>query len=145
MEPNGSGVLASPRMRVPTLLLVAGLGLVGLLAISCGGQGESPGGNMDREEDLRLERSMASLDTVSQRVRAEVLRTCDKWRHLDRPCVENEIRRDQLDCWLEDGLPRWETAQKRGMGPFGGDRTVMRIQNLCLEKRRWRKLQRSVF
>jgi hypothetical protein len=119
--------------------------VVALLAVACGGSEEPQGSPMDAEEDARLERAMASLDDASDRVRAEVLRTCDKWRHLDRPCVENEVRRDQLDCWLAEGLAKWKNAMKRGMGPFGGDRTTMRVQNLCMEKRRWRKIERSKF
>ncbi len=144
MEPCGSGVLASPLMSFRTPLRAAGLLLPTLLALSCGGE-HDPGGRMDPEEEARLERAMTTLQTTTHRVRGEVLRTCDKWRHLDRPCVENEIRKEQLDCWLSEGLKRWESAQRQGMGPFGGDRAVMRVQNLCLEKRRWRKIERSTF
>lgn len=143
VEPRGSGVLASPAMHrftAPVALLPA------LLALACGsGEGSSPPSRLDADESIRLERAMATLETASRRVRAEVLRTCDKWHHLDRPCVENEIRREQLDCWLTDGLRRWKGAQKRGLGPFSGDRVTMRVQNLCVERRRWRKIEKSPF
>ncbi len=149
MEPCGSGVLASLRMLLSSTFRASGWLLVALLALSCGGDDDPGGGRadlgLDPQEEVRLERAMTTLETASKRVRGEVLRTCDKWRHIDRPCVENEIRREQLDCWLSVGLARWDAAQRKGMGPFGGDRAVMRVQNSCLEKRRWRKIERSPF
>lgn len=135
-------MLASSAMhRCRSAILLAALALVP----GCGGEEQAGPSAADADESLRLERAMETLDTASQRVRGEVLRTCDKWRHLDRPCVENEIRKEQLDCWLTDGLARWKHAQKRNMGPFGGDRVTMRVQNLCLETRRWRKIEKSRF
>jgi len=123
------------------------LGSIGLilgLSIACGPGSEEPA--VDAEESARLDRAIRTLETVSsERVRKEVLRTCDKWHIPDRPCIENAIRRDQLSCWLEAGLPRWQGAQKRGMGPWGGDKATMNSQNVCLQKLGWRKLKRSDF
>ena len=127
---QGSGVAA----------LALGLGL----AFACARE-EPPAPPADPGEAARLEAAFQSLEGATQRVRGEVLRTCDKWRHKDRPCVENEVRREQLLCWAEEGQLRWEHAQKRGLGPYSGDRAVMRVQNLCMEKRGWRKAQRSTF
>lgn len=124
--------------RLASLLAV--FPLLVLLA-ACGNDTGEP--VVDAEESARLERALATLDSTSERVRREVLRTCDKWHQVDRPCVENAIRRDQLDCWLEAGLRRWQFAQKKNMGPFGGDRVTMIAQNVCLQKRRWRKIHRE--
>jgi hypothetical protein len=120
--------------------LALGLGL----ALACARE-EAPASPADPAESARLEAALQSLEGTTQRVRGEVLRTCDKWRHRDRPCVENEVRRAQLLCWAEEGRPRWEHAQKRGLGPYSGDRAVMRVQNLCMGKQGWRKTQRSTF
>lgn len=122
------------------------LPVLAALALACAAEEEQPveaTPDYEAAESARFEEAMVSLRTVSKRVRAEVLRTCDKWKHVDRPCVEDEIRRDQLDCWLRAGEQRWKHAQKRGMGHFSGDRMTMRAQNACLQQRRWRKVDPS--
>jgi hypothetical protein len=119
---------------LPVLLLL-------LLLAACREDSGEP--VVDAEESARLDRALATLDSTSERVRREVLRTCDKWHQPGHSCVENAIRRDQLDCWLEAGLRRWQFAQKKNMGPFGGDRVTMIAQNACLQKRRWRKVHRE--
>jgi len=121
--------------------------LVAALWAGCGSGGEeAPAApRIDPEQAARLEQAMHSLETASKRVRGEVLRTCDKWRHIDTECVEEEIRIVQLECWLEAGLARWQSAQKRGLGPYSGDRVTMMVHNLCVEQRRYRKTEKWKF
>lgn len=125
-------------------LQLVSIGLILGLSLACGSESEQP--SVNAEESARLDRAIRTLETISsERVRHEVLRTCDKWQIPDRPCVDNAIRRDQLTCWLEVGFPRWQGAQKRGMGPWGGDKATMNTQNVCLQRLGWRKVKRSDF
>jgi hypothetical protein len=85
--------------------------------------------------------ALASVEKAPELVRDEVLKTCDKWRHLDRPCDPDEVRRHQLECWVDgeaEGILAW--TEKRKMGPRARAlRTLLEV-NLCMELRRWRKL-----
>ena len=118
------------------------LGLL-LTALACG-QAE-PEVPLDPAETARLDSALISLDQVTKRVRSEVLRTCDKWSRRDQPCVENAIRKDQLECWIEAGSVAWGAAQKRGHGPFSGDKKTMTHQNVCLQRRGWQELPGNEF
>lgn len=121
---------------------LASIGLILSVSLACGSDSDEP--LVDAEESARLDRALRTLETVSsERVRKEVLRTCDKWHIPERPCVENAIRKDQLSCWLEAGFKRWQGAQKRGMGPWGGDKITMNAQNVCIQKLGWRKTARD--
>ncbi len=92
---------------------LASIGLILGISFACSSGSDEPAVNA--EQSARLDRALRTLETVSsERVRKEVLRTCDKWHIPERPCVENAIRRDQLSCWLEAGFTRWQAAQKRG-------------------------------
>jgi hypothetical protein len=74
-------------------------------------------------------------------VRQELLKTCDKWRHLDRPCDEEQVRRDQLRCWKEKGERTLAWVQARGVRPRASYlRTLLEV-NVCMELKRWRKLK----
>ena len=112
-----------------------------MLALACGQGSDAP--KLDPEESARLDAALASLDDASERVRKEVLRTCDKWKRKDRPCSENLIRREQLECWLESGSIGWATAQRKGSGPYSGDRRAMGAQNVCLGRRGWKKVEKN--
>ena len=123
---------------------LASIGLILGVSLACGSGSDEP--PVDPEESARLDRALRTLETVSsERVRREVLRTCEKWHLPERPCIENAIRRDQLSCWLEAGFTRWQGAQKRGMGPWGGDKATMNSQNVCLQRRGWRKVKKTDF
>jgi hypothetical protein len=114
-----------------------------VLALACG-QGDELA-KLSPEEAARLDASLASLDDASERVRQEVLRTCDKWKRKDRPCSENLIRREQLECWVESGRMGWATAKRKRLGPYSGDRRAMAAQNICLSNRGWMKIEQSMF
>ena len=116
--------------------------LVVLLALACGSS-EPEKQAVDDEKTALLNRAMITLDATPKPVREEVLKTCDKWRHIDHPCVDEEVRIDQLECWLQDGLPALQIVLLRRMGPRPRDLAVLLRQNLCMEQRRWRKLERG--
>jgi hypothetical protein len=116
--------------------------LAALLALACGSpEPEEP--TVEERRQARLRRSEITLEAAPPRVREEVLKTCDKWRHLDHPCVDEEARTDQLECWLEEGIQSLQHALVLRMGPRARDLKVLLMQNLCMERRRWRKLERG--
>ena len=114
--------------------------LVGLLALACGSP-EPEKRTAEDEQRARHYKAVITLEAVHKRVREEVLKTCDKWKHIDHPCVDDEVRADQLDCWLEEGLPTWQHALGLRRGPRARDSQVMLKHNLCMERRRWRKVE----
>jgi hypothetical protein len=114
--------------------------LAALLALSCGSS-EPEKQAVDAERTALLNRAMITLDATPKPVREGVLKTCDKWRHIDHPCVDEEVRIDQLECWLEAGIPELQIALTQRVGPRARNLKVLMKQNLCMEKRRWRKLE----
>jgi hypothetical protein len=116
--------------------------LVGLPALACGSP-EPEGPTAEDEQRERLQRAETTLEAAPGPVRDEVLKTCDKWGHSDRPCVDEDVRTDQLECWLEEGLSALQLGLRRRIGPRTRDLNVMRKQDLCMEQRRWRKLERG--
>jgi hypothetical protein len=111
-----------------------------LLALGCGSS-EPERQTVGEEQQALLSRSMTTLEAAPKQVREMVLRTCNKWKHLDHPCVERDVRIDQLECWLEEGLPALQFNLRRRLSPRMRDFNVMLKQNVCMEKRRWRKLE----
>ena len=114
--------------------------LAAFLALACGSS-EPEKQEVGDEREALLNRSMITLDAAPKPVREEVLKLCDKWRHLDRPCVDEDVRIDQLECWLKDGIPALQHSLGRRVGPFARNSNVLLRQNLCMEKRRWRKVE----
>jgi hypothetical protein len=120
--------------------------LMGLLALACGSPEPAEQTAEQTAEDerrARLYRAEASLDAAPGIVREEVLKTCDKWKHIDRPCVDEDVRTDQLECWLEAGIPELQHALRLRIGPRNRNLKVLLMQNVCMEQRRWRKLKRG--
>jgi hypothetical protein len=115
--------------------------LVGLLALACSSSEREQQKAEEEEHKARLWRAEASLDAAPKPVREEVLKTCDKWKHIDHPCVDEEVRKDQLECWLEEGLPALQIGLARRIGPRARNHSVLLRQNLCMEMRRWRKIK----
>ena len=114
--------------------------LAALLTLACGSS-EPEKQTVEDERNALLNRAMNTLEAAPKPVREEVLKTCDKWRHLDHPCVDEDVRIDQLECWLKEGIPSLQHALGRRMGPYARDGKVLMMQNLCMEQRRWRKLE----
>ena len=72
-------------------------------------------------------------------MRNELLRTCDRWRHLDRPCDDERVRRELLDCWAKKGEQILHWTEVRGMRPRARyQRTLLEV-DVCMEMRRWRR------
>jgi len=116
--------------------------LVGLLALACS-RPETEEQTADDEQQARLRRAEITLEAAPKLVSDEVLKTCDKWTHIDHPCVDEDVRTDQLECWLEEGIPALQHALLQRIGPRARNLKVMLRQNLCMEKRRWRKIERG--
>jgi len=116
--------------------------LVAFLALACGSS-EPEKQAVDDEKTALLNRAMITLDATPKLVREEVLKTCDKWHHIDHPCVDEEVRVDQLECWLEAGIPELQISLTQRVGPRARNLKILMKQNLCMEKRRWRKLERG--
>jgi len=113
-----------------------------LLALACGNsEPEEP--SAEDKQQARLYKAMITLDAAPRPVREEVLKTCDKWSHFDHPCVDEDVRTDQLECWLEEGIPELQHSLLLRMGPRSRNLKVLLKQNLCMEKRRWKKLKRG--
>jgi|SRR3990172_3076813 len=87
--------------------------------------------------------ALASVEKTPEPLRAELLKTCDKYRHRDRPCDEERLRRDLLECWSDKGERIFVWTEGREMGPRAQYlRTLLEV-NICLEYKGWRKLQRG--
>jgi hypothetical protein len=116
--------------------------LVAFLVLACGSSEPEQQAVEDGRNAL-LNRAMMTLDAAPTPVREEVLKTCDKWKHIDHPCIDEDVRVDQLECWLQDGLPHLQIVLGRRTGPRARNVGVLLRQNLCMEKRRWRKLEKG--
>ena len=95
---------------------------------------------MGGREAESLAAALAGIEKLPDPLRQELLRTCDKWRHLDRPCDEERVRRELLGCWAAKGERIYAWAEGRGTRPRAiYERTLIEV-NLCMELARWRKL-----
>jgi hypothetical protein len=130
------------RAHAPAALLAAAL-LTG-----CGGEqeaaapapeGTAPTAAAGSEEFYA--QAQQSAEAQDEPLRNELLKTCDKWRHLDRPCDEAQVRRDQLECWVEKGQAALRFAEARQMRPRARYMRSLLEVNLCMELRRWRKIR----
>lgn len=112
-----------------------------LLALACGGADRF---EIDPERLARVETAFEDLNAnASAKVRELVLQTCDAWYHIDKPCVDEEVRVDQLECWLEGGKAGLAAAEKLGMGPWSRDAKIMRKQTTCMWQKRWRRYEKG--
>ena len=120
----------------PQALVGAALA-VGALLLACGSEPSAAG---ERGPEF-FAAAEASLMKTPDPLRQELLRTCDKWRHLDRACVEEEVRRDQLECWVDKGERTFAWLEGREMGPRARTMRTLLDVNVCMELKRWRKLR----
>ena len=121
---------------LPVLLLAVAL-------LACEGEA----GHSRQSYELDPERLAAieqAYDHVTakapERVAREVLRVCDKWRHVDRECVNQEVRIAQLECWIERGRRANRIyMQSANMRPRARDQAILLRQNVCMQHKRWIK------
>jgi hypothetical protein len=106
------------------------------LLLGCGSEPE-PAATAEGDP---LAPALAGIEALPDPLREELLRTCDKWRHLDRPCDEESVRRDVLECWAGKGERIYAWAQGRGIRPRSVYLRTLTEVNTCMELRRWRKL-----
>jgi hypothetical protein len=115
----------------------AGLAAVALL-LGCGSEPEPPAAAERGPE--RLAAALAAVEALPEPLRQELLKTCDKWGHLDRPCDGDQVRRDQLECWADKGERIYAWTVGRELRPRARYlRTLMEV-NTCMELKRWRKV-----
>ena len=128
-------------LRAPTPARVGAALVAVVLLPGCGSEDPlSPAGGRDPEFYAA---ALESVEETPELLRAELLRTCDKWRHLDRPCDDEELRGELLECWVDKGQRIHEWVQKRGLRPRAATMRTLLEVNTCLELRRWRKLERG--
>ena len=90
------------------------------------------------KDERTIKRAMKTVEQAPERVRTEVLRTCDKWMHQRRACEDNDARVAQMECWIEMGLPHLKGALRRNLRQRTRDKKIMLHQNICMENRGWR-------
>ena len=128
----------SPALAAPALLVASALAAAALL-VACGPE---PGAGAPGERGPAFfADALASVEATPDPLRTELLRTCDKWRHLDRPCNDEALRRDLLECWIDHGQGIFAWTEVRKMRPRARAIRTLTEVNVCLEKRRWRKVR----
>ena len=111
------------------------------LLLGCGSEpGPAAAPEAAPAADPSLDAAQARIEALPDPLRQELLRTCDKWRHLDRPCDEERVRRDVLECWVEKGERIYTWAEGRGTLPRATYLRTLTEMNLCMELARWRKV-----
>jgi hypothetical protein len=124
------------RARTPTLL-AASLAAALLLGACDGGREQAPAARGPEFFAAALE----GLDRVQDLVRQEVLATCDKWHHPgEAACDAEQVRRDQLECWIDKGAPLQKYVEARQWRPRQRAQRLLLEVNVCMEQRGWRKL-----
>ena len=128
-------------MSRPTVSTLA----AGLLALACGlacGCDGSDAPDLDNKGLARIEKAYRHLtDNASDRVQYEVLRTCDKWERRGEACNDERVRIAQLECWLDEGMFHWLDTEQRRKGPWSQAQQILRMQNMCMMTRGWRRPQ----
>ena len=125
-----------PRAPYQTLLGVALAAAVALPGCGSERQASDPSGRGPEFYATALE----SVEKTPDLVRQELLRTCDKWRHLDHPCDDEQVRRAQLECWVDKGERTFQWVEGRPMRPRPRAQRVLLDVNVCMELKRYRKL-----
>ncbi len=126
-------------LRAPSQALSGAALVVTALLLACGSEEPAPLRG-DRGPEFYAA-ALASVEKTPDLLRQELLKTCDKWRHLERPCDEEEVRRAVLECWVDKGERIYEWVAKRQMRPRASAMRTLIEVNVCMELKRWRKLR----
>lgn len=125
--------------RAPTPTRLAALALAAALVWSCGSGGREGAQKGERGPEF-FASALENLDQAQDLVRQEVLATCDKWNHPDGGCDAEQVRRDQLECWIDKGSPLQKYVDARNWRPRQRAwRQVLEV-DVCMEQRGWRKI-----
>jgi hypothetical protein len=129
-----------------------------LLTLACGPPGPQPvaepppdpsmseaelAARFDAELQPLFDRSIESLEEAPERVRFDVLRTCDWWRHRDMPCDPWLVRRHQLECWLEGTEAEMRHAYSLKLRQRTTQRKILRRQTVCMGDRGWMRIKQE--
>src|SRR5882724_5831204 len=95
-------VVGSPhRMpRSPMPILSALASVAAAVLAGCGSEGRESARPAERGPEF-FASALENLDKAEDLVRQAVLANCDKWQPRDRPCDPEQVRRDQLECWID--------------------------------------------
>jgi hypothetical protein len=122
--------------------VLAGTALAAALCLPGCGSEPGPAGPPERGSEF-FAAALASVEKTPEPLRVELLKTCDKYRQRDRPCDEERLRRDLLECWSDKGERIFAWVEGRPMGPRAKYlRTLLEV-NMCMEYKGWRKIQRG--
>jgi hypothetical protein len=125
-------------LRAPSQALV-GAALVAIaLLLGCGSEAPAPAPGERGPEYYAA--ALESVEKTPELLREELLKTCNKWRHLERPCDDAEVRRDQLECWVEKGERILAWVEARSLRPRARIMRTLLEVNVCMELKRWRKV-----
>ncbi len=125
--------------RTPRVVFVVAAFAVAALLQGCGSE-QRAADPADRGPEFFAD-ALASVEQTPELLRGELLRTCDKWRHLDRPCDEQEVRRDVLECWVDKGQGTFAWVEGQKLRPRARTMRTLLDVNVCMELKRWRKVQ----
>jgi len=120
---------------------LAALAALAAAALAPGCGSEPPASDLAGRGPEFYAAALESVEKTPELLRNELLATCDKWRHLDRACDSQEVRRDELECWVDKGERIYEWVESRKLRPRAAImRTLMEV-NVCMELKRWRKVR----
>ncbi len=125
--------------RAPSQALVGAALVATALLLGCGSEAPAPAPG-ERGPEFYAS-ALESIEKTPELLRNELLRTCNKWRHLDRPCDDEEVRRDLLECWVDKGQSIFVWVESRQMRPRASAMRTLLEVNVCMELKRWRKLE----
>jgi hypothetical protein len=126
--------------RTPTPILLVALALAAALCGGCERRESRPRAKKAERGPEFFASALASLDQAQDIVRREVLATWDKWHHLAGDCDEEQVRRDQLECWIDKGAPLQKYVDARNWRPRQRAARLLLEVNVCMEQRGWRKV-----
>jgi hypothetical protein len=124
--------------RAPSQALV-GAALAATFLLGCGAEPPAPAPG-ERGPEFYAS-ALESLLETPPLLHGEMLKTCTRWRHLDRPCDDEEARRDILECWVDKGQAIYQWVEGRKLRPRASAMRTLLEVNVCMELKRWRKLR----
>ena len=126
--------------RAPTPTHLLALALAAALCGACERHESRPGATKAERGPEFFASALADLDHAQDIVRREVLATCDKWHHPAGDCDAEQVRRDQLECWIDKGAPLQKYVDAHDWRPRQRAARLLLEVDVCMEQRGWRKV-----